>query len=735
MGMMGGAMKTRETSSILTEAAERFKVASEAEEKQRERERADLEFQVPELQWDEKSKQLRQGDGQTSGRPMLSISKLSQPRRLILNQMRSADLGINIHPISEKAESETAEILQAKYREIERKSRAELARAWAFDRAVQAGRGAYRVLTEYDDESEVPSDQRIVIKRIYHQDGVYFDPSASEPDYSDGRYAFVVSWMSASEFKRQFPKAKPAPANKLEWEGMRAEAPEWVRDEDVLVAEYWHKEFEAEEFEVEGEKRTREKVKVRVDKMCGWDVLESMDWPGKWIPIIPTIGRELQPFDEERRCVGIVFDARDGQKLYNFAASTLVERMAMEPRAPFVAAAEVLEGYEHLWQTANIKNHAVLPFNAVVKDGAMLPPPQRAQIDASGMSIALMALQEADGFIQATTAVFDPSLGKMPQKERSGRAIMALQQQADAGTSDFLQNLADISLTYEARVVLDLIPKIYDRPGRITRIVRGDDKKTEAVMLGQPYIMDPKTKQPRAAQPGEQNAKTVDLARGIYDVSVNVGKGFQTRLQEGSERIGEMLANKPELFMMMGDLFLRYQDWPGSKEMADRMAKVREKQFPGLGEGEDGQIPPEQQQAMLQGMKQQLQAQGQQMQAMQMALETDRAKQEAAMAKAQLDAQTKQMDIEAKLRMNAADNQTKLTVAGMEGKIETLLTLLELESEARQVRQAQAHDAAMMERSGARETSALVSQQQHEVVMGELGRPEPEEPVEPQEGE
>jgi hypothetical protein len=238
---------------------------------------------------------------------------------------------------------------------------------------------------------------------------------------------------------------------------------------------------------------------------------------------------------------------------------------------------------------------------------------------------------------------------------------------------------------------------------------------------------------PREAKPGEQGAKTVDLARGIYGVSVTVGKGFQTRLQEGSERIGEMLANKPELFMMMGDLFLRYQDWPGSKEMADRMAKVREKQFPGLGEGEDGQIPPEQQQAMMQGMKQQLQAQGQQMQAMQMALETDRAKQEAAMAKAQLDAQTKQMDIEAKLRMNAADNQTKLTVAGMEGKIETLLTLLELESEARQVRQAQAHDAAMTERSAAQETSGLVRQQQHEVVMGELGRPEPEEPEEPQE--
>lgn len=709
--------------ALLEEARDRFTLVCDVEEKQRERERLDLEFQVPEFQWDEGARKARAGGDGTPPRPILSISKLDQPRQLILNQMRQADLGVQVHPISEEADQETAEMIQGLYRHIERKSHAELARYWAFDRAVTAGRGAYRVLTEYDDEGGDPSDQRIVIKRILHQEGVYLDPAATEPDYSDGRFAFVVAWMTRDEFKRQFPKSRASLANMLEWSTLEQEAPEWVREDDVLVAEYWYKVYEPEEFSVEGEKRTRDKVVVKVCKMSGWEVLEeSQTWPGKYIPIIPTIGRELQPFDEERRFVGMIASAKDGQRLYNFAASTLVERMALEPKAPFMVDVKTIEGYEQFWDQANTRNFPYLPYNSMI-GGQVLPAPVRAQIDSSGMSIAMMALQEADQFIQATTAVFDPSLGRLPQKERSGRAIMALQQQADAGTSHFIQNLADISMVYEAKVVLDLIPKIYDRPGRVTQIVRGDDQKASAVMLNAPFVMDPRTKRPIPAPPGmpgmppPPNVKTYDLSKGVYSVSVNIGKAFQTRLQEGSERIGELLANKPELFMMMGDLFLRFQDWPGAHEMAERMAKVRERQFPGLGEGEDGVPPPEQVQAQMQGMQQQMQQMGQQLQMAMQAMETEQAKQQASIAKAQLEAQTRmseaQMERDTKLRISAADNETKLALAGMEAKMAALLELLTLEREA-----AKAERAA----EEAREDRT------HEVVMGELGQPAPEEP-------
>ena len=710
--------------AIIEQARERFKLVCEAEAAQREREAEDLSFQIPENQWDDQAKKARSGDDKTPPRPMLSISKLDQPQQLILNQMRQADLGVMIHPISEDAEQDTAEMLQGLYRHIEQKSHAELGRYWAFQRAVACGRGAYRVLTEYDEEGGHPSDQRIVIKRILHQEGVYFDPSAVEPDFSDGRFAFVVSWVNRDDFARMWPKAKGANANKLEWEGMAHDAPEWVREDDVLVAEYWHKEYGEEKFAVEGEERTREVVTVKVCKLTGWEILEQSDWPGRWIPIIPVVGRELTPFNEERRFVGLISGAKDGQKLYNYAASTLVEGMQLEPKSPYMLDPQQIEGYEDWWLQANTRNFPYLPVNTIIKGGQMLPFPQRSQVDTSRMQLSMMALQQADQFIQSATAIYDPSLGRLSERDRSGRAILALQQQADSGTGHFLQNLADISMVYEAKVVLDLVPKVYDRPGRITRIVRGEDRKSAPVMLGVPFVPDPRTGRPMQAPPTAQGVKQYDLSRGIYDVSVSIGKSFQTRLQEGSERIGELLAQKPELFVMMGDLFLRFQDWPGAKEMADRMAKVREQKFPGLGESEDGQIPPEQMQAQFQGMQAQMQQMGQQLQAAMQALQTEQAKQQAAIAKAELDARVKMqqaelsmreaaMERDTKLRIAAADNETKLQIAGLEAKLESLLTLLNLEAEAKKIER--------MEQTAERG-------RQHDAAMTEMKKPAPTVP-------
>lgn len=705
------------TKAKVEEARERYKLVRTAEEKQRQRETEDLKFQVPELQWSDKDKSARAGGDGTPPRPTLSISKLDQPRMLILNQMRSADLGVQVHPVSEDAEQETAEAIQGLYRHIERKSRAELARYWAFDRAVTAGRGAYRVLTEYDDEGGDPSDQRIVIKRILHQEGVYFDPAATEPDYSDGRFVFVVAWISKDEFARRYPNAQKKGQSKLNWEGLREEAPEWVRDDDVLVAEYWYKEPVEEEFEVEDGTRTRASDAVYRCMLSGWEELEpSQLWPGKLIPIVPTVGRELQPFDEERRFVGMIRPARDGQQLYNYAASTLVERMALEPKAPFVAGARSIEGYEDLWKQANARNFAVLPYNDVV-EGQVVPPPQRAQVDSAGMSIAMMALQEADQFIQAATATFDPSLGRLPQKERSGRAILALQQQGDAGTSHFLQNLADISMNYEARVVLDLMPIIYDRPGRITQIIRGDDGKSEPVMLNAPFMVDHQTKRPMPAKPGQPGVKNYDLKRGVYSVSVSVGKNFQTRLEHGAEFLTELVSKMPALMPMIGDLVFQFRDDPGAREIAKRFAKIREKQFPGLGEGEDGQPTPEQMQGQLEQMGQALKQMEGQFKGVVQALETEQAKQQATMMKAQLEAQTAsqkaelemaraQLEADTKLRISGADNETKLAIAGLQAQMDEMLEVLKLTAEAAKLRKAQ----------------------EHEAVMGELGRPAPEEP-------
>ena len=156
---------------------------------------------------------------------MLSIPKLDQPIQLQLNQAKAAHLGAEIHALTEQANDDTAEVLQDLYRSIEVDSRASVARNWCFERFLKAGRGAWRVLKEYDDESDQPSDQKIVIKRIYEQSAVYFDPAATEPDGSDAEYAFVVQDIPFKRYQRLFKKSTLASYSEEQFVALSNERP------------------------------------------------------------------------------------------------------------------------------------------------------------------------------------------------------------------------------------------------------------------------------------------------------------------------------------------------------------------------------------------------------------------------------------------------------------------------------------------------------------------------------
>ena len=57
----------------------------------------------------------------------------------------------------------------------------------------------------------------------------------------------------------------------------------------------------------------------------------------------------------------------------------------------------------------------------------------------------------------------------------------------------------------EARVVLDLMPAIYDRPGRVTRILRGDDDSSEGIALNAPFVVGNRLQKSPHPQPVSQN--------------------------------------------------------------------------------------------------------------------------------------------------------------------------------------------------------------------------------------
>jgi hypothetical protein len=378
--------------------------------------------------------------------------------------------------------------------------------------------------------------------------------------------------------------------------------------------------------------------------------------------------------------------------------------MASEPKSPWVGAEGQFEGHEDAWQQSSTRIMPYLEYRPVSLGGTQAPPPQRAQVDTSKMQLSMMALQEADNFIQSTTSIYDPSLGKAASGQESGRKVLALQSQSDAGTSHYLASMADVSLTYEARVILDLIPHVYDRPGRVTRILGGEDD-TREVMLNAPFVPGPDGR-PQQVQmppgmPGQppqlpQGAQAYNLKDGSYAISVSIGKSYQTRLQQGSEEIGEILSAQPALMPVLGATYFRFRDFPGAKEIADILKKLRDQQYPNLAEDDKGGKPTvEQLQAQLAAMQQQGQMMQQQLEAAAKALETEQAKQQATLQKAQMDnaakGQVAQMQEEAKERERAL----KLEIQRREEEFERWKVQFEAAAKAQLARFEAAHDVGM----------------------------------------
>jgi hypothetical protein len=439
---------------------------------------------------------------------------------------------------------------------------------------------------------------------------VYMDPTIQDPCGSDAQWCFITEDLTKAEYERQFPDAQPISSMMSQGVG-DASISQWVSENTVRIAEYFYIEHEKatlnlyygnvsamkgsaedEDMAMRGMKPIKTRIvdikKVKWCKINGFEILESQDWAGSNIPVVRVVGNEFE-VDGRIYVSGIVRNAKDAQRMYNYWTSQEAEMLALAPKAPFIGYGGQFEGYENQWKTANTTNWPYLEVNPDVTDGAgaVLPLPQRAPppLPQTGLIQAKMG---ASDDIKGTTGQYDSSLGQT-SNERSGKAILARERQSDVGTYHYVDNLAR-AVRYITRQIVDLIPKIYDTE-RIARIV-GEDGETGIIKVNpnQPMpvnkIMD---------QQGIVLEKIYNLGVGKYDVCVTTGPSYMTKRQEALEAMAQLLQGNPQLWAVAGDLFIKNMDWPGAQEMSKRFAKTID---PKIMEG--GDDSPEMQAAKMQ---------------------------------------------------------------------------------------------------------------------------------------
>lgn len=712
----------------MSTARKRFQLVSTTEARLRENQMDDLRFRASE-QWPMTVKSDRELDD----RPYLTINRLPQFIRQVVNAQRQARPSIKVNPV-ENSDIDTAAVFQGIIRHIENQSDANVAYITAAEQQVTFGRGYWRLVTEYMGPDTF--QQEIWIRRVPNAFSVYMDPAMDLVTQGhEPRFAFVVEDVPKDEYIARY--GSESMSSLVEFMSTGDRSPDWMPEGKIRIAEYWYVEYEKStllhvKFADNGQEmsvsekdyqkfpkterdaaqvlRRREVLTPQVYwcKINGAGIIDGNDdktagrkWPGKYIPIVPVIGDEIN-LNGDIDYRGMVRDAKDTQRLYNYQNTALAETLALAPKAPFIGYFGQFENQEKKWNQANRRNFPYLEVNPITLSGTLAPLPQRNAVE-SPIGAIVEAIHQADNDLKSLMGLYEPSLGARSPNTLSGVAIQALQQQGTQANSNFMDNL-NRSIKVTGRILVDLIPHIYDAP-RVLRII-GPDEQPKTVMV---HANAPEAQLPQADAMPAGVEGIYDLSRGKFDVVCSSGPDNETKRKENLAGLLSIVQAYPESFQFLGDLIVGDMDWPQAQAAAIRLKKTLP---PQLQDG-DHPIPPEVQAKMAQ-MEQQAQMMGMQLQETQKQLEQAMIAVKNKQAEIQADLEIKRMDLESQERREARRTSVDLQKEHDRLQASRDIEILKSQLEERMARIQAALDAMASERALATERATTERELAHD---------------------
>lgn len=573
-------LKDAETDeAIWLEAAERFRLASEAEGENRANAIEDLEF-ADGQQWpDDLYKQRRQ-----NLRPSLTINHTETLVKRVVNNMRQQRPRIKVHPVSD-AKIEDAKVAAGLIRHIETLSKASVAYDTGGESAVRIGWGYWRILADYPDANSF--DQELFIKPVRNTMTVYIDPSAMMPDGSDADWCLISIKMKRTDAKRNGIKLEDwtqtgTGDNRRQWENKQeVRLAEYYRikkvsdtllqlaDGRAIYASQYNSKREIYEMAglipVDGMSRATERRQLQWFKLNGSKVVDKRNLPGQWVPVIRCEGNTLDLNGEVRR-KGMIRDLKDPARMFNYWETAKTEKLALSSKAPWVVAEGMTDGHQE-WDDANQKPYSKLIFK-LVKDaeGNPLPlKPERmaaVEVEAGFAEAAQSAVQN----LMMVAGMPHEPMQDAPGTVVSGVALRRRQALSDISHFQYYDNQT-MSIAHTGRILLDLIPYYYSTQ-KMQRII-GED--------GVPQMVQINEKVPRGTEQGIFDIKN-DLQTGRFDVVMDTGPGYETKRQESAEAmidlmktpIGEAVAKAAP------DVVVRSMDFPDADSLADRLMPMND---------------------------------------------------------------------------------------------------------------------------------------------------------------
>ncbi|MCL6710433.1 hypothetical protein M8R20_25885, partial [Pseudomonas sp. R2.Fl] len=466
--------------------------------------------------------------------------------------------------------------------------------------------GVLRVVAEYEGPESF--DQCLRIVNVMDPLTVWFDPAARKFDRSDARFVFVTELITKEQFKERWPGKDlidfDVPSSLDEYDK------EWFFKDMVRIAEYWYVEKEVKTIYLlsDGAIVDKEewgpvrdewanppidpqtgqpahppitvKSEREVETDCVYSSLvygkgaleEPTKWAGSMIPIVPQWG-DLISINGEQIYSGMTRFGRDAQTIHNFELSTMVEVVAKLPNSPLTATTKMIDGLESYYERMGYDDAPVLLYN--VDPAAPSAKPTREPPPVLPVALANLSAIATEE-LKADLGVYDASIGAK-SNESSGRAILARQSEGEIANFVYVDNQVK-ALKRLGEVLVDAIPHYYDAE-RSIRIL-GEDNAEKYVSINKPMLDQ---------QTGEVVIEN-DMSRGRFDVTVTVGKSYDTARMELAEA-AQALSAQPGPFGALGMfMLLKSLDLPGMDEYVKAARKVLVSQ--NLLEPSEGEQPP-----------------------------------------------------------------------------------------------------------------------------------------------
>lgn len=595
-------------------AKDRFKKCQAWEEYARNNFRSDMKFAagdaINNYQWPETIFAFRTGES----RPCLTTNKIHTYNLNIKNKLLQNKTDTKFRAVSDSTE-EAAKIYEGIYRHINYDSNGDSAIDTAAYNAIWGGIGWWRIDTDYEDAHSM--DQKIVIRRIADALSVYIDPYCKEFDKSDAKFGFVYDKIPKKEWNRRYPEYKDI--SQITALG-NEEDTLWETQDTITVAEYYTKTIKKQKLyalkdgttitdeELKKKDSSYAKIKSKVLNwryitedsidwylIAGTQIVDHRPWVGKYIPLVCVIGEE-NVIDGQMDRLGNTRAMLSPQQIYNTWISSGAEYLLTQTKVQYIVSIDSIEEYQNTWKNSHLENPFVLPIKHRTEDGQEIPPPipvqppQYPQGYETGLNIA-------DKDMMAASGIYEAQLGA-PSNERTGKAIDARTSNGETSTYHYNDHLTK-ALIYSGKIILDLIPKVYDTE-RVIKILSLDGKTIHSVQIDPTA---PTAHMPIDPSPGTAvNTNTIRAILnpniGTYAVISDVGPDYQTKRLEDLNNLGQLLQQIPAIAQIAAGPYVREMDFDLAPEIADRLDRMAPPAALGLG-------PTPQEQQMNQVMTQQ----------------------------------------------------------------------------------------------------------------------------------